>query len=105
MADERKAEDRELVFAFLSPYVFEGVEYKELDLSGLRRLSGQDLADVEHFCVRTGANGVQPELSFDACAFLASRVSGLPIEFFTNMPILEARATRNRVRAFLQGLV
>ncbi len=95
----------ELVIRFIHPVTFEDKEYKEIDLTGLRNLTGQDLADSERIWFRSGGrNADQPELNYQAIAYLCAKVTPLPIEFFTQIPILEARLIRNSVRNFLRGL-
>ena len=98
------AED-ELLVRFIHPVTFEGAQIAEVDLSGLRDLTGQDLIDAERVWYASGGRGNdQPELGYQAIALLCSRKSGKPIEFFLTLPILEARLVRNTVRNFLRGL-
>ena len=61
--------------------------------------------DVETRQARTGVVNVLPEMTFDAAALLAAKVSGQPVEFFLGLPYAEARGVRNAVRAFTQGLI
>lgn len=87
------------------PYVFEGQEYTELDLSGFANLKGSQLFEAEqrYLSVRQSPVGMEYTLGF---AFsLGSIVMDKPIEFFSNMPATDVNTFRNWVTCFLQGTI
>ena len=78
-SNDVKEEQDELVIKLKKPYTFERVEYKEIDLRGLRELTAADATEI------------------------AARGASLPIEFFTALPASESMAVKNAVLGFLFG--
>lgn len=95
-------EEEDLIIKFKHPFMFEGKEYKELSLEGLEKLTGADLMAVDR-AMRKKSSDVLVEFSFDYAVMLASRATGLPIEFFKALPMKEAKTVRNKVRSFLNN--
>ena len=93
MAMEQETEkaqqtDRKDVLVFNRPYVFEGVEYKELDLSGIRKLTIMDAIQAQKDLInqRELAAAVLTETTTAFARIIAEKATGLPIEFFKLMP-------------------
>lgn len=106
--DEMRAtteEDQEetLVLTFAKPYVFDGKEYTEVDLSGLEDTTAADLSAVGKILAKQGIISPVPEMSMDFTLYMAARVAKLPIEFFKGIPTREGIKLKNIVTGFLYG--
>ena len=64
------------IVKFAKPYSFEGTEYTEVDLSGMDKLTIQDMIDIQ--------KNLANELA--SLAALEATTSGKPVEFFKLMP-------------------
>lgn len=106
-AAEGDQEDQEisLVLKFRKPYVFDGKEYTEVDLSGLEDATAKDLEAVGRIMEKrtNGTNPATMEMTMDYAQLLANRITGLPLEFFKNLPAREAMALKTTVVGFLYG--
>lgn len=97
-------EENRFLFKLSKPYRFEGKDYTEVDLSGMERLTIQDMSRIEK---RRGlANGYQsfsmtPEHSVDYACYFAAEASGLPVEFFFGLPASDGIELRKKVSSFL----
>lgn len=106
-ATENGQEDQEisLVLKFKKPYTFDGKQYNEVDLSGLEDATAKDLEAVGRILEKQG-KGMNPatmEMTMGYAQLLANRVTGLPMEFFKNLPAKEAMALKTTVVGFLYG--
>lgn len=106
-ATENGQEDQEisLVLKFKKPYTFDGKQYTEVDLSGLEDATAKDLEAVGRILEKQG-KGMNPatmEMTMGYAQLLANRVTGLPLEFFKNLPAKEAMAIKTTVVGFLYG--
>ncbi|MGL5512950.1 MAG: phage tail assembly protein [Sporomusa sp.] len=88
---------------FSKPYSFEGVEYNDVDLSGLESLSASDMIAVSKILERGGSISVIPEMTMEYCLLIAARASQKPIEFFTGLRPKDAIKIKNRVTGFFYG--
>lgn len=100
--EEMPEENRYLV-VFKKPFVYEGVSYKEIDLSGLEELSAQDMIEANKIMERSGSVNAIPELSLEYACIISARATGKPVEFFKALPPKEAVKVKNRVTNFLFG--
>ena len=84
---EKEEISEERVVKLTKPYVFEGKEYEEIDLSGLEKLTIRDAIDtqLELFGVEVAAS-VLCETTTAFARTMAAKATGLPIEFFKLMP-------------------
>lgn len=89
------------IIKLAKPYVFEGTEYGEIDLSGLDKLTVQDAIDAQ--LALTGQPGavILPERSTAYIARLCAKAAGLPIEFFELLPVSAARKVRGAFTEFM----
>ena len=94
-----------LLIKLKKPYMFERVEYKEVDLRGLRDLRASDMITINNRMKRrSGGNiDVMPEVTLEYAAEIAAMGSKHPVEFFTNLPASESMAVKNAVLGFLFG--
>ena len=105
VTEEPDGEEAGLVLKFSKPYVFEGQEYTEVDLSALEDTSARDLEAVGRALAKKapGLNAASVEMTLDYAQMLAQRVTKKPIEFFTRMPAKEAIKLKGIVVGFLFG--
>ena len=86
------------------PYVFEGKEYEEIDLSGLEKLTIRDAIDtqLELFGVEVAAS-VLCETTTAFARTMAAKATGLPIEFFKLMPRGAFKRVAGMVRRYMNA--
>lgn len=96
-------EDNQYLVVFKKPFIFEGVSYEEVDLSGLEELSAQDMIAANKIMERSGSVNAMPELSLEYACIISARATGKPVEFFKALPPREAVKIKNRVTNFLYG--
>ena len=103
--DAEDTEPEDLVLRFAKPYKFGGVEYTEVDLSGLEDVTAGVLENVGKIVAKKnpGMNPALQEMSLTFCTYLAQRVAKLPLEFFTGLPAKEAIKLKTLVTNFLYG--
>lgn len=103
-SNDVKEEQDELVIKLKKPYTFERVEYKEIDLRGLRELTAADMIAINKRMKRASSGiDVMPEVTLEYATEIAARGASLPIEFFTALPVSESMAVKNAVLGFLFG--
>ena len=96
----KKEETDELVIKFRKPFSFEGEVHNELDLHGLEDLKGRDLTAIEKAFNKTGVSSVMPETTTTYAKIVATRVTGLPAEYFEDLPVSEIEKIKNAVVGF-----
>lgn len=91
------------VVKFSKPYLFEGKEYTQVDLSGLERLTVKDAIDVQRqlFDQQEVAASLLTETTTAFARALAVRASGRPVEFFQQMPRGAGRLVRRTVQEYM----
>ena len=101
--DVENTELEDLVLRFAKPYKFGGMEYTEVDLSGLEDVTAGVLENVGKIVAKKnpGMNPALQEMSLTFCTYLAQRVAKLPLEFFTGLPAKEAIKLKALVTNFL----
>lgn len=105
-SENGKAENEEesMVIVFKKPYLFERVEYKEIDLTCLEDIQASDMIAVNKIMKRTSPGiDVMPEVSLEYACHLAATATKKPVEFFLQLPPREAIRVKNRVLGFLFG--
>ena len=92
-------EKNDYLITFKKPFVFEGKEYTEVDLSGLEtKLTGDDYNEI---IVQLSVDERTMPETCPMFAFLAaSLVTDLPVEFFKAMPAREAMDVKNTVMSY-----
>lgn len=102
-AGQQETTENDYLIKFNKPYVWEGKEYTELDLSGLEKLTIRDAVDVQKKLFNDGeaATAMLCETTTAFSREIACRATGKPIEFFKFMPIRLANAIRTTVQAYL----
>lgn len=85
---------------FAKPYVFEEDTYEGIDMSCLENLSAADLGEIEKRYYKLGIMSFNPENTASYAKIVAQKASGLPIEFFDQLPIKEMFKIRSRIVNF-----
>ena len=93
--------DFDFVVELSKPYVCDGTEYTELDLSGMMEMTGKDFRTVEMVVASRRQNIVGAEQTITGACAIAAQATGLTIEFFEGLPMVDALAVRNKVLTFL----
>ncbi|MCI2105403.1 MAG: phage tail assembly protein [Intestinimonas sp.] len=103
--DNQEEQEISLVLKFRKPYLFDSREYTEVDLSGLEDATAKDLEAVGRIMEKKvkGTNPATMEMTMDYTQLLANRITGLPLEFFKNLPAREAMTLKTTVVGFLYG--
>lgn len=86
---------------FNKSYNFEGLDYKEIDLSNLENLTTQDLASIDKIYTSKGQADPLKEMSVSYACILAAQVASKPVEFFENLPAREGIKLKTVVANFL----
>lgn len=97
---ENAEESLDAYVKFAKPYTFEDDTYDGLDMSCLEKLTARDLADIEKKFYRYGITSITPENTVTYAKITAQKATGLPIEFFDQLPVREMMAVKNRVVNF-----
>ena len=98
-----EAEESDLIIKLKNPITFEGEEYNQIDLTKLHDIKAADMINVNRMLARRGNSASTQELTLEYALHMANIVTGLPIEFFEQLPPYAALAIRGRVTGFLFG--
>ena len=102
--DDGADEEESLLIKFRKPYLFEGKEYTELDLSCMEDMTATDMIALENqYGKRHPGINIMPEVTVEYAVMAAARAVKLPIEFFDELPQKETAKVKNRVMGFLFG--
>ena len=100
-----------LTLVFKRTVNFEGKEYSSIDLSKLDDWTCDDVIYVTKKYNRVAGtdqgpmDAILPEANLGYCQFVGAEASGLPIDFFKQLPAREAGALRSLVINFFHGSV
>lgn len=94
-----------LIIKLKKPLKFEGNVYNEIDLNGLENIKAGDMVGINRRMARSGNVAVMPELTLEYALNMANLATGLPLEFFDQLPPYAAIAVKERVASFLYGRV
>lgn len=106
MAEKNEVEiveiDEPYVVLFNKPYIFEKKEYTSVDLSGLKNISGADMAWVNRQLTTAGIIiPINAELSIEYACYMAARITAMPVEFYMGMPAPLVIKIKNRIANFI----
>lgn len=95
--------DQRIVVEFKKPYIFEGKEYTEVDLSGLEGLTVKDAIDTQRqlFNQQEVAASMLTETTTAFARALAVKATGRPVEFFQQMPRGASKLVCRAVREYM----
>ena len=97
---KKEGQEDELIITFRKPFGFEGETFRELDLHGLEDLRGRDLTVIEKAFNKTGVSSFVPESTTTYAKIVATKATGLPAEFFEDLPVGEIEKIKNAVVGF-----
>ncbi|MDR0924296.1 MAG: phage tail assembly protein [Hungatella sp.] len=81
-------------------YTFDGVEIKEIDLSGLYDMTAEDMFAVDEQMRRRGYSGQNPEITRLYALLTAARINHKPWEWCNRMKARDAVRIKNVVSGF-----
>lgn len=96
----KEGDEDELVIKYRKPYVFDGETFTELDLHGMEDLRGRDLTAIEKAFNKSGVSSFVPESTTTYAKIVATKVTGLPAEYFEDLPVWEVEKIKNAVTGF-----
>lgn len=99
-ADLVEDEDSFLKIMFSKPYNFEGEIFNGIDLSCLEDIKGRQLTAIEKAFGKAGVVSSMPETTSTYAKIAASAATGLPAEFFDDLPGKEVRKIKSAVTRF-----
>ena len=88
------------IVKFTKPFHFEDQTYTEVDLGGMADLTAEDMIAASNYLIRKGNVSPTPEMNIEYACYIASRATGLPVEFFRRLPLKEAVKVKTRVTNF-----
>ncbi len=91
----------DLVIELKTPVQFEGKSYEKIDLTGLHNIKAADMIAVNRRLTRSGNVETNQEFTLEYAVNIANMATGLPLEFFDQIPPYAALAIKNRVISFL----
>ncbi len=99
-ADAVAEEENYLKITFGKPFNFEGEIFKGVDLSGLEDIKGRQLTAIEKAFGKAGVVSSMPETTSTYAKIAAAAATGLPAEFFEDLPGKEVRKIKTAVTRF-----
>lgn len=99
-ADNEDDDENYLIVKFNKPYDFEGQRYDGIDLSGLEDIKGRELTALEKAFCKAGIVTTMPETTATYAKLAATKATGLPAEFFEDLPGKEVRKIKTAVTRF-----
>lgn len=99
-ADAVAEEENYLKITFGRPFNFEGEIFKGVDLSGLEDIKGRQLTAIEKAFGKAGVVSSMPETTSTYAKIAAAAATGLPAEFFEDLPGKEVRKIKTAVTRF-----
>jgi len=100
---EGTIDEESMVVKFNVPCTFENETHEELDMKGLHGIKAKDMISAQKQLDRSGYVGIMPEMSMQYAMIIASKATGLPIEFFEELPPREAIKIKNKIISFFYG--
>lgn len=89
------------VIPLKTPVRFEGETYDRIDLTGLHEIKTADMVAINRRMTRSGNVDATQEFTLEYALNMANLATGLPLEFFDQLPPYAAMAIRGRVTNFL----
>lgn len=94
------AEKPSLIITLYDPFVFDGTEVKEINLSGLYDMTAEDMFMVDEQMRRRGYSGSNPEITRLYTLLTAARINHQPWEWCNKMKARDAVRIKNVVAGF-----
>lgn len=80
---------------------FEGETYDRIDMTGLHDIKAADMVAINRRMTRSGNVASTQETTLEYALNMANLATGLPLEFFDQLPPYAAMAIKERVMVFL----
>ncbi|MFQ8681958.1 phage tail assembly protein [Enterocloster sp.] len=101
MSEEKKEKKDFLKLELTSPVEWQGQEIRELDMTKLREMTGEELNVVYDLYEAQGGDGIiMQEGKLRFAQVIASRVTGYPLEAIQKIKAKDSVALKNRVYRF-----
>ncbi len=98
-----EAEKDSFIISLRNPIDYEGERHDRIDLSGLHEIKAADMITVNRRLTRSGNIDSSQEISLEYALHMAHIATGMPFEFFEQLPPYAALAVKGRVISFLSG--
>ena len=82
----KEAVENDLVIPLKKPIRFEGQQYDKIDLNGLNDIRAKDMIEINRLMTKAGNINSTQELTLEYALYMANIVTGLPLEFFEQLP-------------------
>lgn len=89
------------VIPLKKPIKFEGETYDRIDMTGLHDIKAADMVAINRRMTRSGNVASTQETTLEYALNMANLATGLPLEFFDQLPPYAAMAIKERVMVFL----
>lgn len=94
------SEKPKLVIPLYDPFIFDGLEVKEIDLSRLYDMTAEDMFAVDDQMRRHGYSGSNPEITRLYALLTAARLNRKPWEWCNKMKARDAIRIKNVIAGF-----
>lgn len=91
------------VLKFSQSYTFRDQPYEEIDLSGLEDMTAADMVAAERYMIGEWIFTPEKEDTLEYNFFIASKFSGLPMQFFMQLKPKDAARLRAMITKFING--
>ncbi len=98
--DDDADDEVDMYVKFQKPYVFEDDTYEGIDMSGIENLTADDLTEIEKKFYKQSIPSFNPENTATYAKLAAWKATGLPIEFFNQLPAKDMMKIKSRVVNF-----
>lgn len=98
-----KESENDFVIPLRNPIKFEGQQYDKIDLTGLKDIRAKDMININRLMTKAGNVNTVQELTLEYAMYMANIVTGLPVEFFDQIPPYAALAIKRCVVDFIYG--
>lgn len=88
---------------FSQSYTFRDQSYAEIDLSGLEDMTAADMVAAEKYLIDEWIFTPEKEDTLEYIFFIASRFSGLPMQFFMQLKPKDAGRLKTMITEFING--
>lgn len=89
-----------LIVKLYDPYLFDGQEVTEIDLSGLYDMTAEDMFAVDEQMRRLGYSGQNPEITRQYALLTTAKLNDKPWEWCNRMKARDAVRIKNVVSGF-----
>lgn len=89
-----EAEEDSFIISLRNPIDYEGERHDRIDLSGLHEIKAADMITVNRRLTRSGNIDSSQEISLEYALHMAHIATGMPFEFFEQLPPYAALAVK-----------